>query len=49
MPKTKVLCLKDKVKICGDSMKPGFDKEKCMLEFEIKRSSSPCNHLLNSW
>ena len=38
MPKNKVLCLKDKVKICEDSMKPGFDKDKCMLEFEIKRS-----------
>ena len=38
MPKNKVLCLKDKVKICEDSMKPGFDKENCMLEFEIKRS-----------
>ena len=38
MPPKKVLCLKDKVKICKDSMKLGFDKEKCMLEFDVKRS-----------
>ena len=39
MPKTKVLCLKDKVKICEDSQKPGFSKEKCIIDYDIKRQN----------
>jgi hypothetical protein len=35
MPKNKVLCLKDKVKICEDSQKPGFSKEKCIVDYDI--------------
>ena len=34
MPKNKVLSLQDKAKICENSLKPGFDKEKCMDVFE---------------
>ena len=39
MPKNKVLCLKDKVKICEDSQKPGFSKEKCIIDYDIKRNT----------
>ena len=39
MPKNKVLCLKDKVKICEDSQKPGFSKEKCKTDYDIKRQN----------
>ena len=39
MPKNKVLCLKDKVKICEDSLKPGFSKEKCIIDYNIKRNT----------
>ena len=39
MPKNKVLCLKDKVKICEDSQKPGFSKEKCIKDYDIKRQN----------
>ena len=34
-----VLCLKDKMKICEDSQKPGFRKEKCVIDYDIKRNT----------
>ena len=37
MPKNKVLCLKDTVKICEDSQKPGFSKDASALIDEIKK------------
>ena len=37
MPKNKVLCLRDKVKICEDSQKPGFSKDASVLIHEIKK------------
>ena len=38
MPKNKVLCLRDKVKICEDSQKPGFSKDANVLIHENKKS-----------
>ena len=36
MPKNKGLCLRDKVKkIYEDSQKPGFSKEKCVIDYDI--------------
>ena len=39
MPKNKVLCLKDKVKICEDSQRPGVSKEKSIIDYDIKRQN----------
>ena len=39
MPKNMVLCLKDKMKICEDSQKSVFSKEKCIIDYDIKRNT----------